>query len=188
MLTAAAQALHDPLIAGVTTDPPPPSLPGAQLCHYCHEIVPSPLYVKPEYQRDSVPLPYGGRQQDGNCCRRFLAHVQQTQLLSTPEGGMRCTAGTSPDFGVGAELHHIIAAQAMLPPLLAVVSADGLAIQEGAIQAASVGDLPAALTGVPPDDDMVAGHLSVGHRQGVVIQPPNSHLLTQEQHVSHAVR
>lgn len=75
----------------------------------------------------------------------------------------------------------------MLPPLLAVVGADGLAIQEGAIQAASVGDLPAALTGVPPDDDMVARHLSVRHRQGVVIQPPYSHLLTQEQHVSHAV-
>lgn len=149
-------------------------------------MVPSPLYVKLEYQRDSVPLPHGGRQQGCNCCRKFLAHLQQTQL----SGKRRCaiTAGTSPDFGVGAQLHHIITAQAMLAPLLAVVGADGFAIQEGAIQAAGVGDLPAALTGVPPDDDMVARHLSVRHRQGVVIQPPNSHLLIQEQHVSHAVQ
>ena len=76
----------------------------------------------------------------------------------------------------------------MLPALLAIVGADGFAVQEGAVQAASVGDLPAALTGVPPDDNMVARHLSVGHRQSVVLQPSNSHLLLQQHHVSHALQ
>ena len=89
---------------------------------------------------------------------------------------------------MGAELHHVVTAEAVLPALLAVVGADGFAIQEGAVQAASVSDLPAALTGVPPDHHMVPRHLSVRHRQGVVLQPPNSHLLPQEHHVSRAVQ
>ena len=72
--------------------------------------------------------------------------------------------------------------------MLAIVGADGFAVQEGAVQAAGVGDLPAALTGVPPDDNMVARHLSVGHRQSVVLQPSNSHLLLQQHHVSHALQ
>ena len=61
-----------------------------------------------------------------------------------------------PELGVGAQLHHIIAAESVLAPLLPVVGADGLAIQEGAIQAACVCDLPAALACVPPDDHVVA--------------------------------
>lgn len=92
---------------------------------------------------------------------RLLQEVPSTSSANSASqhskgrGAMHCWH-TSPDFGVGAQLHHVITAEAMLPPLLAVVGADGFAIQEGAIQAASVGDLPAALTGVPPDDDMVA--------------------------------
>ncbi len=74
-----------------------------------------------------------------------------------------------PDFRVGPQLHHIITAEAVLPALLPVVGADGLAIQECAVQAASVCDLPAALAGVPPDDNMAARHLCVWHWQGVVI-------------------
>ena len=89
---------------------------------------------------------------------------------------------------MGAELHHVITAEAVLAALLAIVGADGFAVQEGAVQAASVGDLPAALAGVPPDDHMVARHFGVGHRQGVVLQPPNSHLLSQEHHVSRAAQ
>ena len=103
-------------------------------------------------------------------------------------GGMQCAANASPDFGVRAKLHHVITAEAVLPALLAVVGADSFAIQESAVQAAGVSDLPAALIGIPPDDDMVARHLSVRHRQGVILQPPNSHLLSQEHHVSHAVQ
>ncbi len=61
-----------------------------------------------------------------------------------------------PDFGVGAQLHHVITAEAVLPALLPVVGADGLAVQEGAIQAACVCDLPTALTGLPPDHHMVS--------------------------------
>lgn len=102
-------------------------------------------------------------------------------------GGVPCSADASPDFGVGSQLHHVIAAEPVLPALLAVVGADGFAIQEGAVEAAGVGDLPAALPRVPPDDHMVARHLCVRHRQGVVLQPPHSHLLTQKQHVSNAV-
>lgn len=71
-------------------------------------------------------------------------------------GGVPCPANASPDFGVGSQLHHIIAAEPMLPALLAVVGANGFAVQEGAVEAAGVGDLPAALPGVPPDDHMVA--------------------------------
>lgn len=70
--------------------------------------------------------------------------------------GTPCCGDTSPDFGVGAQLHHVITAQSVLPALLAVVGANGFAVQEGAVEAAGVGDLPAALAGVPPDDDMVA--------------------------------
>ena len=103
-------------------------------------------------------------------------------------GGMRCAADGSPDFGVRAELHHVITAEAVLSSLLAVVGADGFAIQECAVQAAGVSDLPAALIGVPPDDDMVARHLSVRHRQGIILQPPNSDLLSRVHHVSHAVQ
>ena len=33
-----------------------------------------------------------------------------------------------PDFGVGAQLHHVVTAEAVLPALLPVVGADGLAI------------------------------------------------------------
>ena len=61
----------------------------------------------------------------------------------------------SPELGVRSQLHHVIAAQSVLAPLLPVVGADGLAVQEGTIQAACVSDLPATLAGVPPDDYMV---------------------------------
>ncbi len=61
-----------------------------------------------------------------------------------------------PDFGIGAQLHHVVTAEAVLPTLLPVVGADGLAIQEGAIQAACVCDLPTAFTRLPPDHDMVS--------------------------------
>ncbi len=61
-----------------------------------------------------------------------------------------------PDFGVGAQLHHVITAEAVLPALLPVVGADGLAVQEGAIQAACVCDLPTPLTGLPADHHMVS--------------------------------
>lgn len=99
---------------------------------------------------------------------------------------MPCSADASPDFRVGAQLHHVITAKAVLPALFTVVGTDGFAVQEGTVEAAGVSDLPAAFLGVPPDDDMVSRHLCVRHRQSVVLQPPNSHLLTKEQHVSNA--
>lgn len=66
-----------------------------------------------------------------------------------------------PDFGVRPKLHHVITAEPVLASLLSVVCADGLPIQEGAIQAASVGELPAALFGLPGYDNMPARDLRV---------------------------
>ena len=74
-----------------------------------------------------------------------------------------------PDFRVRSQLHHVITAERVFPALLPVVGADGLAIQEGAVQAASVSHLPAALTGIPLDHNMPPRHLCVWKGQGVVL-------------------
>ena len=86
------------------------------------------------------------------------------------QGFSKGSVAAVPDFGVRAQLHHVITAELVLSALLPVVGADGLAIQEGAVQAAGVSDLPTALGGVPSYHHMVSRHLCVGDWQGVVIQ------------------
>ena len=102
----------------------------------------------------------------------------QVHCYALNEAWVPCLSLHIPDFGVGPKLHHVITAKSVLAPLFPVVGADGLPIEESSVQAASVCDLPAALTGLPSDDHMPSGHLSIGKGQGVVFQPAHCHLHT----------
>lgn len=99
--------------------------------------------------------------------QRCCARCSRVQLV----GSHICSpvAQAVPDFRVGPQLHHIITAEPVLSALFPVVGADGLAIQEGAVQTTSVCDLPAALTGIPLDHHMPARHLCVWKGQCVVL-------------------